>query len=79
MSIVNSSSHEQAVQELMETFGWSQEQAEEAADLEEVGFVLDETGAILADVDPDAPVDVSRFTDPPIVKATDEEDAAQWN
>lgn len=58
-----------AVQELMEEFGFSREEAEEAAALEEVGFVFDEDGALL-DVDPDAPIDLEPAT---------EQAAAGWN
>lgn len=61
--------HEQAVEELME-LGWSEEEAEQMVELEEVGFVMDvETGAILPDVDPDTPIDMSPF----------QEDTVQWN
>lgn len=64
-------SHDQAVEELMEEFGMTREEAEETADLEEVGFVMDEDGAILPDVDPDAPIDISPFIET--------EDTAKWN
>lgn len=62
------SSHDQAVQEVMETFGMTQAEAEEIVELEEVGFVMDEDGAILPDVDPDAPIDISPFIDDESVK-----------
>lgn len=64
-------SHDQAVSELMEEFGMTQEEAEQAADLEEVGFVMDENGAILPDVDPDAPIDISPFIEP--------DESVKWN
>lgn len=64
-------SHEQAVQEVMETFGMTLEEAEQVVDLEEGGFVMDETGAILPDVDPDAPIDM------PLIVEIDE--SVRWN
>ncbi|TXH48160.1 MAG: hypothetical protein E6Q97_25490 [Desulfurellales bacterium] len=64
------SSHDQAVQELMDEFGMTQAEAEQAADLEEVGFVMNEDGVILPDVDPDAPIDMSPFQG---------EDTVKWN
>lgn len=48
-----------AVQELMEEFWLTEQQAIEIAELEEMGFVCDETGAILPDVDPDQPIDLA--------------------
>ena len=65
------SSHNQAVEEVMTTFGMTAEEAEQVVDLEEVGFVMDETGAILPDVDPDAPITLPW--------TTETEGAAQWN
>ena len=59
-----------AVDELMEEFGFSQKGAEQVAALEEVGFVFDEDGTILQEVDPDAPIDLEPAT---------EQSAAGWN
>lgn len=64
-------SHDQAVEEVMDTFGMTREEAEEVVELEEVGFVMNEDGVILPDVDPDAPIDMERFTD--------QEDTVKWN
>lgn len=61
--------HDQAVEELMETFGVSQAEAEEMAGLEEVGFVFDEDGVILPDVDPDEPINLE----------VNEQGSAPWN
>lgn len=64
-------SHDQAVQELMDEFGMTQAEAEQAAALEEVGFVMNEDGVILPDVDPDAPIDLTPFIEP--------DESVQWN
>ena len=65
--------HEQAVQEVMEAFGMTEEEAEEVVELEEVGFVMDETGAILPDVDPDEPITV------PLELYQEAREDVQWN
>jgi hypothetical protein len=67
-------SHDQAVQEVMETFGVTKAEAEEIVDLEEVGFVMDETGAILPDVDPDAPIAI-----PLEIYQDNDQEHVQWN
>ena len=59
----------QAVEELMQEFGLSQEDAETMAATEELGVVFDETGTII-DVDPDEPIDLVPST---------EQTAAGWN
>jgi hypothetical protein len=59
-----------AVQELIEEFGFSPEEAEAVARLEEVGFVFDQDGAILPDIDPDEPIGLEPAT---------EQAAAGWN
>lgn len=64
-------SHDQAVQELMDEFGMTQAETEQAADLEEVGFVMNEDGVILPDVDPDAPIDLTPFIEP--------DESVKWN
>jgi hypothetical protein len=65
--------HEQAVQEVMEAFGMTAEEAEQLVDLEEVGFVMDETGAILPDVDPDEPITI------PLELYQEVREDVQWN
>lgn len=55
-------SHDQAVQEVMETFGVTETEAEEIVELEEAGFVVDADGAI-TDIDPDAPIGLTPYLD----------------
>lgn len=66
--------HEQAVQEVMETFGVTEAEAEQIVDLEEVGFVMDENGAILPDVDPDEPIGI-----PLELYQDNDQEHVQWN
>lgn len=68
------SSHVQAVEEVMEEFGMTREQAEAVVDLEEVGFVMDESGAILPEVNPDEPI-----TLPLELYPHDDQEYVQWN
>lgn len=58
-----------AVDEIMETFGVSQEEAETMAEMEALGVVFGEDGAI-TEVDPDAPIELVPNT---------EQTAAGWN
>lgn len=58
-----------AVDELMEEFGLSEEEAAAMAAMEELGIVFDEDGTI-TDVDPNAPIDLVPNT---------EQTAAGWN
>lgn len=49
-------SHVQAVQEVMETFGVTEEQAEQVVALEEEGYVTEEDGTVF--LDPDAETEI---------------------
>lgn len=59
-----------AVQELIEEFGLSPEEAETMAAMEELGVVFDQAGSILPDIDPDEPIGLEPAT---------EQAAAGWN
>ena len=67
-------SHDQAVEEVMETFGMTQEEAEEVVNLEEVGIVMDENGTILPELDPDEPI-----TLPLELYPHSDQEYVQWN